>query len=384
MELGTSRIVVVGGGLAGASTAYHLARRGARRVTLLEQEATCGAHASGRNAAMIRQVVADASVGALAQAGAAFLKSPPGDWEVPLCFEQNGSLLLGAGPALDALARQAAAARDRGVPAEPRDAEEIRRRVPLLERAAFDGGVWCAGDGVVDVSALLGGFLAGARKAGAAVRTGAIVRGIAVQGGRVAGVETSEGTLAADIVVNAAGAWARELGRRAGAADIPLRPCRRHLFSTGPVPGIDRRWPFVWDIGHEFYFRPESGGLLLSPCDEDDFPPGDTPADAAAQSRLAEKLTRYAPRLANLPVRKGWAGLRTLTPDGRFVVGWDPNVEGFFWVAGLGGHGVTCSASVGALAARVLAGEANGSAAAFEPGRFAAASETQARGRPLA
>jgi D-arginine dehydrogenase len=368
MDLANVSIVVVGGGLAGAATAYHLARRGARRLVLLEQEPSCGTHASGRNAAMIRQVVAEESVGALATEGAAFFKQPPADWPVPFVFEQNGSVLLGAGAAWANLGRWAGAARARGVPVEPRTPEELRRWIPLLEGAAFEGGVFCATDGVVDLSALLEGYLEGVRRAGGTVMTSAPARGIEVKGGRVAAVLTPAARLEADLVVNAAGAWAGEVGRLAGAAPLPLRPCRRHLFATGPVPETDRRWPFVWDVTHEFYFRPDAGGLLLSACDEQEWGPGDAPVDPAAQALLVEKVSKHAPRLAGFPVVSGKAGLRTLTPDNRFVIGQDPRVGGFFWMAGLGGHGVTTSFAVGGLAARLIA--EGGEAPAFSPGRF--------------
>ncbi len=368
MDLHRSSLVVIGGGLAGAATACHLARRGARRLVLLEQEPACGTHASGRNAAMIRQVVPEEAVGALATEGATFFKQPPADWPVPFVFEQNGSILLGRGPGWAELRRWAETARARGVPVEPRSPDAIRRGIPLLEGSDFEGGIFCATDGVVDLTALLEGYLAGIRRAGGTVMTAAPVRAIEVKDGRVAAVLTPAARLEADVVVNAAGAWAGEVARLAGAADLPLRPGRRHLFVTGPVPEADRRWPFVWDVTHDFYFRPEAGGLMMSACDQTDWPPGDPPTDPAAQALLAEKLAKHAPRLAAFPPVSGRAGLRTLTPDGRFVVGPDPRVGGFFWVAGLGGHGVTTGYAVGALAARLIAD--GGDDPAFSPSRF--------------
>jgi D-arginine dehydrogenase len=371
MNLLDADIVVVGGGLAGAAAAWQLARRGARRLTLLEQEPACGVHASGRSASMIRQIVPDEAVAALARAGAAFFKRPPADWNAPVCFEPNGSILLAAGKAWEALRRQADAALAAGVPAVLRRAEDVRREFPVFADGAFEGGVFCASDGVVDAAALLQGFLDGVRRAGGTVRPGAAVRAVATRGGRVAAVETAAGTFPADVFVNAAGAWANEVARMAGAAPLPLRTCRRHLFLTTPIPWADRRWPFIWDVTHGFYFRPDSGGLLLCACDEDELPPCDAPVDPDVQKRLADKLRAHAPRLEKLPIRKSWAGLRTLTPDGRFVIGWDPKVEGLFWVAGLGGHGVTACAPIGELAAKLIAGEKDERAAAFAPGRFA-------------
>ena len=372
MNISDARIVIIGGGIAGATTAFHLARRGARHISILEKERTCGYHASGRNAAMIRQVTSSLPVTAMAREGALFFIHPPADWEVSPAFRQTGSLLLASGDAMAELDRFVSIAGTFGIPVELWTREQVVGRVPVLQDAVLDGAVWSPTDGVIDVHALMEGYLHGVRSAGGQVWTELIATGFRFSGGRIAAVETGDAEIAADIVINAAGAWAAEIGRLAGAASLPLRPCRRHLFSTGPAEGVDPEWPFVWDVAHEFYFRPESGGLLFSPCDEEEFTPSDAPADPAYQVALAEKLHQFAPRLLEFSIQTAWAGLRTLTPDGRFVIGWDPLIENFFWVAGLGGHGVTTSPAYGKLAAQILAGDSPVDADGFSPGRFTA------------
>jgi D-arginine dehydrogenase len=371
MDIADERIVIIGGGIAGATTAYHLARHGATQISILERERTCGYHASGRNAAMIRQVTSSLPVTAMAREGALFFVHPPADWEVPLSFRQTGCLLLASGGAMAELERFVAVAGTFGIPVEFWSRERAIDRVPILEDAVLDGALWFPTDGVIDVHALLEGYLHGMRSAGGQVRTDVRATGFQFRGGRISAVETGDSAIAADIVINAAGAWASEIGRMAGATSLPLRPCRRHLLSTGPAEGVDPEWPFVWDVAHEFYFRPESGGLLLSPCDEEEFTPSDAPADPAFQVALAEKLHQFAPRLLEFRIQTAWAGLRTLTPDGRFVIGWDPLIENFFWVAGLGGHGVTTSPAYGRLAAQIIAGDRPAGADGLAPGRFA-------------
>ena len=131
----------------------------------------------------------------------------------------------------------------------------------------------------------------------------------------------------------------------------------------------------MWDETHGLYFRPESGGLLLSPCDETDYAPGDVASDPAAAGHLAEKLARWMPRLAGVAVRRTWAGLRTLAPDSHFVIGEDPVRRGFFWCAGLGGHGVAASAAAGRLAADAVLERPVPPAHA--PARFAACATTR-------
>jgi glycine/D-amino acid oxidase-like deaminating enzyme len=373
MATGGPAIVIVGGGFAGAATAYHLVRRGFRRVVLLEREPVCGAHASGRNAGMVRQIVPEAAVAAMARTGAAFIRRPPDDWEGSSPFAGNGSILLATGDGWERLRDQGTEAARHGVPVSWETLDSLRASYPFFSYTAPGGGVRCATDGVADIAALLEGFLRGFRRDGGDVRTGAAVEGIEVRNGRVRAVASSVGRLDADVVVNAAGAWAGTIGRAAGAAALPLRPCRRHLFLAGPAAWVDPRWPFLWDVTHAFYARPESGGVLLSACDETDHPPTPAETDPAVRELLAGKLVRFAPALAGLPIRTMWAGLRTLTPDGRFAIGWDPAVEGFFWVAGLGGHGVTAAAAVGALAARLIDEGPPAESPAFSPRRFDAA-----------
>ena len=361
---------IIGAGFAGAATAYHLTRRGMSDVLLLEQESIPGFHSSGRNAAMIRQCVPDPAVAQLARDGAAFLRNLPGDWPVPVQFKPNGSLLLGKGDGWQKLKRDGEEDRKLGINVEFWTPEQARRRVPVLQDAEFDGAVWSDSDGIIDIHALLSGYLKAATARGARVRYGIKVQAIERSGRSHLKLSSGDDEIEAGIVVNATGAWANVIGRLAGAAELPLRPCRRHLFVSGPLKLADPTWPFVWDVSHDIYFRPEGEGLLLCACDQSELPPGDPPVDPTMQEILAEKIHRHIPALSTVSISRSWAGFRTLTADGRFIIGWDPQVEGFFWVAGLGGHGVTTSSAVGALAAELILGVSKPEFEAFSPKRF--------------
>ena len=140
---------------------------------------------------------------------------------------------------------------------------------------------------------------------------------------------------------------------------------------TGPLRDVSREWPFVWDVSREVYFRPESDGLLLSPCDASEAPPGVPETDPAAADLLHEKLSLAFPSLSDVPLARTWAGLRIFSPDGRFMIGPDPALQGFFWAAALGGHGVTTSSAVGALAADLVQHPERDASNPFSPGRFA-------------
>ncbi len=327
-------IVIVGAGLAGAATAWHLARRRPRpHILIVEQEATPGAHSSGRNAAIIREHADVPGLQDPLTAGAAFIRS-----QTLAAFERRGLALVGLGDT------------------------PIARHFPR----ACGRGRWFPDDGTVDVAGLLHGYLAGHT----------VLYGTRILGWRPAGsglvVDSTRGPLTCRCLVNAAGPWAGRLGR------LPLTPTNRHLFVTPPLEWVDPQWCSVWDEREGLYFRPESGGLLLSGCDETPAEPGDYREDPMALEGLSEKLDRLQPGLGPLAVKATWVGQRVFAPDRRFVIGVDPDHERVVHVAGLGGHGVTASFAVGRLAAEIVIRGVAAECHPFSPRRFAAAG-----GRPL-
>jgi D-arginine dehydrogenase len=351
MDTQNKTCVIVGAGLAGAATAYHLTRMGRGPVVILEQESTVGVHSSGRNAAMIRQAVSDQAIAFLAREGAAFLRQLPEDWPILTPFRQNGSFLLSTQEIHPPPGES-----HEGPPLQTAwlPIEDIARQIPILKGTPTLGGLWCSSDGVIDIHGLLQGFLRAAAMRGAELKLSNRVQRVVVRAGKVFSVQTENEEIPCDVLVNASGAWASEIGQLAGAEPIPLTPYRRHIFVTEALDWVNPNWPIVWDVTHEVYFRPESGGLLLSPCDETAAQPGLPPTDESATEMLAEKVSRCFPEMPDLPIQNLWAGLRTMTPDRRFVIGWDPRVRGFFWVAGLGGHGVTVSPAAGQIAAELI------------------------------
>jgi len=366
----SAEVVIIGAGFAGAATAYQLAQEGVRDILVLERERTPGMHASGRNAAMAFQILADGIEAQLAVEGTKFLAAPPPDFcEHPL-LRQCGSLLVAGESGIAALREAVDAAERLGLAGRLIGANEASQRVPALRDAPIASAVYTPTDGVVDIHALLHGYLAAARRAGASIRYGETVRAIETANRKVAGVRTDTTAVACSVVVNAAGAWAAEVARAAGLHHISLSPRRRHLFWGRPPVPIDRDAPFVWHSEIDVYFRPESCGVLMSPCDATPHPPAEPAVDAAALDQLYAKLQRAFPKLLASTVERSWACLRTFARDERFVIGRDPALEGFVWVAALGGHGVTTSAAVGRLAAAAVLGKRDGLLAHFEPARL--------------
>lgn len=348
----SARWIVVGAGFAGASTAWALAGRGLGGGIVLEREPTPGAHASGKNAALLKISESDPLVRTLATRSLEFvtaLDGGTGEYLSPC-----GGLTVARGEA----AHEFVAVRDAlvasGRAAELVDVSRVRARVPLLAQVSFDVGIWCPEEGVVDIHALLTHYLREARTAGVTLVTDCEVESLDVQAGRVRGVHTLRGDVRADLVVDASGAWAGRLGR--GATPLPLQPLRRHLFVSAAVNADLAALPFTWVEDGGFYFRREGDGLLLSPCDETPSPPCAPATDPSAAELLAEKLSAHAPDLADLAVRRAWACLRTFGPDRRPAVGPDPDLPGLFHVSGLGGFGMMTSAAIGELAATLIAG----------------------------
>jgi D-arginine dehydrogenase len=277
----------------------------------------------------------------LARLGLAFYASPPEPFPGPLGFTRSGSILLASGKELAELRSWIEADGSEAPVVRVLTPKEVAQWIGVSDPASHEVGVYTATDGVADIHALLHGFLAGARAGGSRVLTRTRVTGFDVRSGRVAGVKTHTGdTIECDSVVNAAGPWAGRIGEIAGALPLPFRTYRRHLAQTGSVSGVDPAWPSVWDITHEVYFRPESGGVLLSPCDEGPIDPCDPAVDPAMIELLARKVAVCFPGLRSAEMRRSWACIRTFVEDRRLVAGEDPLVRGFFWAAALGGNGV--------------------------------------------
>ncbi|MCA9516542.1 MAG: FAD-binding oxidoreductase, partial [Myxococcales bacterium] len=302
------------------------------------------------------------------------------DEDVVRVLRPTGGLLLGDDAAVDALLAAAATVPDLAADARRLSPAEATALVPALAGADFHAAVHTRECGIADSHALLTRFALHARAGGATLRYREPVTAIHRDGGRVDAVETPSGRVATGLVVNAGGAFASGLAALAGAAAPAMTPMRRHLFVTAPFDGVDRGAPFVWDVSAGWYFRPEGEGLLLCACDQTAWPPEAPPVDPGAKEALAQKLDALVPGLRGARPTRGWSGLRTISRDGRFVIGPDPEVTGFFWVAGLGGHGMTTAAGVGELAAiGILEGALPAPyAAGFAPGRFA--TSTSSRG----
>jgi len=367
--MSSERIIIIGAGMAGASTAYFLTRRGIGNIRILEKEKLAGMHSSGLNAAILRTMIPERHLNMLARESAEFYLKPPNGFSSEPLVDKTG-IYLAACKGKEAIL-QSWCGDNPETGMEPIPVERVYKRIPYLRRG-LGMAAWKADDGVMDIHAMLQGFLRGAVRAGAEFCASVRFLGLRTQNGQVTGVETSEGFMEAGKVVAANGAWASD-DETFGGYGLPFVPYRRHLLVTEASAQVDSRQPVVWIAGEEFYFRPESGGLLMCGCDAVAVAPdmGEI-TDPAQLERIADKASRWLPQFSNAGIIKAWAGMRTFVPDNEFVIGADPRLRGFYWVAGLGGHGVVCAPLIGRLAADCISdgGSAHPAASAFSPERL--------------
>jgi D-arginine dehydrogenase len=347
----TCDFLVIGAGIAGASAAHELAALGT--VILLEQESQPGYHATGRSAALFTEAYGNAVIRRLTSAGRAFFESPPeGFCEQPL-LSRRGTLFIAREDQLGSLERTAAEIAASAPVRRLTPAEAVAMN-PALERGYLAAALHEPAAEDIDVHGLLTGFLRGLRRRGGRVVTGACVGALAREGGTWV-AQTPAGQYAAPVVVNAAGAWADAVAGLAGLRPLGLVPKRRSAFTFDPPEGMEiAAWPATIDIDEQFYFKPDAGRILGSPADETPSAPCDAQPeelDVAIGVDRIETATRL--RVRRLASR--WAGLRTFAPDKTPVAGFDPEAEGFFWLAGQGGYGIQTSPALARAAAGLIA-----------------------------
>ncbi|MCL4759180.1 MAG: FAD-binding oxidoreductase [Rhodocyclaceae bacterium] len=368
-------VVIVGGGIAGASAAYFLAQAG-QRVVLLERETQPGYHSTGRSAAMFTETYGPPLIRALTAASRIFLESPPhGFAEHPLLTPRGVLMVAAAGeePELARFIREAGGT----VALEALSATQARERVPVLQPAAAVAAALEPAAMDIDVHALLWGFVRQFRRAGGELVTDAEVVSIQRDGARWRLADRSGRVFEAGVVVNAAGAWADELARLAGVAPLGLVPKRRTALTVEVDPALGvGGWPMVSTVGEGYYFKPDAGRLLVSPADETPTVPQDVQPEDLDIAIAIDRFTTATAIEVQRPAST-WAGLRSFFGDGLPVSGFDPAAPGFYWLAGQGGYGIQTSPAMGRLAAALIADSgvpedllARGvSAGALAPGR---------------
>lgn len=356
-----ARAVIVGGGVAGCSVAYHLTARGWRDVVLLERaELTSGStfHAAG----LVGQLRSSVALTRLMMMSVELYRRLREETGRDPGWHEVGSLRLASSTERMAeLRRQAGWAKTFGLPLEIVSAEEAAKLFPVISPEGLHGAAYLPTDGHLDPGGLAAALAEGARRRGAAIRTGVRVIGITVNDGRVQEVQTAAGPIRTEVVVNAAGMWAHEIGRMVGVT-IPLVPIRHQYLTTKPIDGVHPRMPVMRDPDLLDYFREEVGGLVVGGWERNpvvwrlDGIPSDfnnrlLPPDWEQFAPLMENAVKRIPALAGAEIVRLIHGPEAFTPDGEFILGEAPEVAGFFVAAGFCAHGIAGAGGAGRIVA---------------------------------
>ena len=345
--------VIIGGGVMGASTAYHLTAAGAKDVILLERTAHFEDSATNRCAGGVRYQFSTEVNVRLSQASLPMLERFEDEIGVDPQYRQCGYFFVLTDPTdVEAFRANVELQHRLGVDTEWLSADDIQRRLPLMRFPEALAGTVHAKDGLADPNSVLSGYLAKARSQGARILTETELLDVVVSDGRVTAVKTSRGRIDARRVINAAGPWAGQIGRLAG-IDIPIQPIRRQMVTTTPLPDLPPDFPFVIDFAQSLYFHREGEGLLTGMSNPDQAPGFDQTIDEAWEVKALAGAMARMPLLEQAGRLSSWAGLYEVTPDAHPIIGGTP-LDGFFLVAGFSGHGFMHGPIAGKLMAEIL------------------------------
>jgi sarcosine oxidase subunit beta len=348
-----AEVVVIGGGIVGASIAYHLAAKGVRDVVVLERE-HLGSGSTSKNAGGVRLQFSSEINVRLSQRSMPHFERFAEEMGVDPEFHQVGYLfLITSDRDVAAFERSLALWQRLGVPAQRLDAAGAQAAFPDIRTDDVRFATFCPKDGYLDPTSLLHGYVSRAREQGVRFREQEAVAAIDREGGRVTAVRTTKDTIACGTVVNAAGPWAGQVGALAG-IDIPISPLRRQIFVTDPVPGLDHDFPLTVEMETSFYFHRESGGVLLGMADPADGPGFDDSLNWDFLPTIVERALDRMPLLERANVKTGWAGFYEDTPDKHPILGRVESVPGFVCAAGFSGHGLMHAPAAGEAIAELI------------------------------
>jgi len=373
----TADIVIIGSGIVGSSVAYHLAQAGCTNVLVIEREAHQGKGSTGKSMGGVRAQFSTPVNIQMSRYSIDFFSRFDEVVGHPADYRAHGYLFCATNEKHLAYLK---ANRIRQMALGVTNVEwvspaNISEMVPQLRTDDILGGTFCPTDGFVDPHSVMMGFMLNARERGARLWLDTKVTGIEVeshkQGAeaanlecgdlsplserRVSGVMTTRGFISTRVVVNAAGAWAAEVAKMAG-AELPVEPLRRQLVPTEPFDQLPKRFPMVIDMSTGFHFRREGKGILLAWNDPDETAGFKTEFDSTFVEKILTHAASRVPCLAEAGVnpRRAWAGLYEMTPDHHAIIGPSPNVEGLYFVNGFSGHGVMHSPASGRITADLI------------------------------
>lgn len=341
-----AEVVIVGGGVMGTSIAWHLARAGVRDVVLVERDELAAGSTSKAAGGVRAQFSDELNIRLGARSLEAFGRFAE-EVGQDIGLHRVGYLFLLSTPGQVASFEAGVRLQNSlGVPSRLLTPEEARRLSPLISTDGLLAAAYSPDDGHCTPEAVVHGYASAARAHGARILRHTEVTGIELRGDTITAVGTTLGRIETGTVICAAGAWSRAVGAMVG-VELPVRPLRRQIAVTGPVPGLPSTLPMTIDFTTSLYFHREGPGLLLGMSDPDERPGFATDTHDRWIPRLAEAMRQRAPALLDLPRTGGWAGLYENTPDHNALIGEAPTVSRFLYATGFSGHGFLQGPAVG-------------------------------------
>jgi glycine/D-amino acid oxidase-like deaminating enzyme len=372
-----AEVVIIGGGIVGASIAWHLTEAGCRNVLIIERETHQGKGSTGKSMGGVRAQFATAPNIQMSLYSIPFYTGFEERLGLPSEYRGQGYMFVATRPShLDYLETNQRLQKSLGLTqACMLTREDIVATVPQLRSDDILGGSFCPTDGFVDPYSVMVGFTTRACEKGAKLWRSTEVTGITRRNGTITGVETTRDAVSAPMVVNAAGPWAAPVAALAG-VQLPVEPLRRMLIPTEPFDGVSHQAPMVIDMTNGFHFRPENLGFLLAWNDPEETPGYKTDFDPGFIEKVLVRAADRVPCFENLAVnpKRAWAGLYEMSPDHHAIIGPVAEAPGFFCANGFSGHGVMHAPATGKiLADLILRGKTDvvSNVAVLSPARFA-------------
>jgi sarcosine oxidase subunit beta len=334
----TADIVIIGGGVMGASAAYHLAARGITNVVLLEKEQFFGTGATGRCAGGVRYQFSTEVNIRLSLASLPMLERFKEEIGQDIDYHPCGYLLIATNDRdAKTFQRNVELQNSLGVKTQLISGDEIRAWLPLMRFEDALAGTFHQKDGLVDPNSVVMGYISAAQKMGVKAISNAEVTEIRVRGNQVEAVETAQGVIQTRTVLNMAGPWSSQVGAMAG-VQLPVSPIRRQIFTTNPLKEIPNDFPFVIDFGQSLYFHRHGEGLLVGMSNPNQAPGFDQSVDEEFELVNLESAIARMPLMERASRASHWAGLYEVTPDAHPIYG-KTGVDGFLVCTGFSGHG---------------------------------------------
>lgn len=365
--------IIIGGGIIGLSTAFQLARMKFGKIVVVERELFLGSGATSKCAGGVRAQFTTKVNIQMSMKSEEMLVHFKEDTGYPAVFEQVGYMfLLSDDNELREFGRAMELQRSLGLNVDYIDPSQINNIAPHVRTDDIIKATFCKDDGLADPSDLIQGYTTAARRLGVELYIETDVGALKMVGDNIQGIITNKGEINSKLIINAAGPYARVVGKMAN-VEIPVEPIRRQIVTTGALDYIPHTFPMVVDVKAGLYFHRESQGLLFGWADKAVKPGFDISIDPEYTDTILMKALERVPRLETAEIAKSWAGLYESTPDHHSIIGYAPETQGMFLVVGFSGHGLMHAPAAGLVAAEIICGkEPSIDIAALAPQRFAA------------